>query len=239
MSDQTETKQTTSDGEATPQVSDNSLESLLQSIKAPDGRVKYSTPADAIKSIPHKEEHIQTLTQELAALKEELARRQSAEEILNRIEEKSRNRDSVEQPSTKVQSMDDEQLSRIIEAKLQAQQQRTLKERNVAAVVEQFRNTFGEKANEMYSSIAKANGLGIDFLNEMAATAPEAVFNLAGIGRVPKNNPPAKTSSSVNTDAFNSSPVKQELSGKVPKGATTRDMVTAWRNIGLKLKEGM
>jgi len=65
-------------------------------------------------------------------------------------------------------------------------------------------------------------------------TSPEAVLKLAGIK---KDQSVGKPSSSVNTEGnFNSQ--TQELSARVPLvGATTKDVVNAWKIAGEKVKQ--
>ncbi len=49
-----------------------------------DGK-KYNSVEDALKSVPHAQKHIQTLESELAAAREELAKRRTTEELLDEI----------------------------------------------------------------------------------------------------------------------------------------------------------
>jgi hypothetical protein len=46
---------------------------------------KYKSAEDALRSVPHAQEHIQTLETEMAHLKEELSKRKTTEELLDEI----------------------------------------------------------------------------------------------------------------------------------------------------------
>jgi len=46
---------------------------------------KYRSPEDALKAVPHAQQHIQTLESELAEVKEELTKRKTAQELLDEI----------------------------------------------------------------------------------------------------------------------------------------------------------
>lgn len=53
-----------------------------------------------------------------------------------------------------------------------------------------------------------------------------------------KENTPSKTQSSVNTEGF-SGQGQGNLSAKLPKAATTKDLVQAWRNAGEMVKQDL
>ena len=73
----------------------------------------------------------------------------------------------------------------------------------------------------------------VEQLNTLAVTSPEAVLKLAGIKK-PVNL--GKPTSTVNTQGSFSQP-QGELSAKVPKGASTKDLVNAWKIAGEKVKQ--
>lgn len=197
---------------------------LLASITSTDGRQKYNDVESALKSLPHANEHISKLEQEMDQLREELEKRASAEEVLARLESKTQ--EKSESPSTN--TVDLAQIEQMVDSRLTARQTAELQAKNVADVTSKVAEVFGDKAEEVFYATAKEAGLSMEQVNNLAATAPAAVLKLMGVGGKPSGMP-AKTSSSVNTEAFVGNS-QDRPSSRVPFGATTRDMVQAWRN---------
>lgn len=195
---------------------------------------KYKSVEDALKSVPHAQSHIQKLEEEAKMLKEELAKRKTAEELL----EDMRNgvvQDIGQQTKVELNPEIVEQTVASILAKKEAQSKA---QTNVASVVSSFEQAFGDKtkAQEMYLKVAEESGLSIQDLNRLAATSPEAVLRLAGLNKK-LNQPAGKIQSTVNSAALNQAQQNHELSARVKQGATTRDLVEAWRIAGEKVKQ--
>jgi hypothetical protein len=193
---------------------------------------KYQTVEDALKSVPHAQKHIQTLEQELQTLKEELTKRKTAAELLDDI------KSGLPQESTpQVVEFDQDKLAEIVDRTLSMKEQQKVAQQNVATVVSKFTEKFGDKAKaeEAYNNIAKEAGLSLAQLNSLAASSPNAVLKLAGFNQS-VSQVPGKTSSSINTEALSAGQVSS-LSAKVPKGASTKDLVSAWKAAGEKVKQ--
>jgi len=62
------------------------------------------------------------------------------------------------------------------------------------------------------------------------------VLRLADLEPSVQTNVP-KTSGSVNTEALAVNKPRAEVSAKVPKGASTKDLVNAWKAAGEKVKQ--
>ena len=74
----------------------------------------------------------------------------------------------------------------------------------------------------------------VEQLNTLAVTSPEAVLKLAGIKKPASVGKPTST---VNTQGSFSQP-QTELSAKVPLvGASTKDVLNAWRIAGIKAQQ--
>ena len=197
---------------------------LLASITSADGRQKYGDVESALKSLPHANEHISKLEQEMEQLREEVSKRASAEEVLARLESKTQ--EQSESPSTG--TVDLAQIEQMVDSRLTARQTAELQAKNVADVTSKVAAVFGDKAEEVFYSTAKEAGLSMEQINTLSATAPAAVLKLMGVGSKPSGMA-GKTSSSVNTEAFVGNS-QDRPSARVPFGASTRDMVQAWRN---------
>jgi hypothetical protein len=188
-----------------------------------DGK-KYRSVEDALKSIPHAQTHIQNLENEMKQLREEVAKRKAAEELLEDL----RNNPPMQQNTPTQQSPD---IYQTVEAVITAREQQSRAKGNIEAVIGAFSSAFGDKAETQFVHLAQENGLSVQELNKLAATSPAAVLKLAGLGKQQPATPSKMTGSSVNTEGFQQGN-QQPLSAKVPKGATTKDLVNAWRNAG-------
>jgi len=189
---------------------------------------KYKSAEDALKSVPHAQEHIQTLEAEMAQLKEELSKRKTAEELLDEM------KSGIQQETTPQEGISQDKLMEIVNNTLSQREMQSRAKQNADSVAQKFTEQFGTEAETVYNSLAKEAGLTVKQLNNLASTSPNAVLKLAGIGAKPTTV--AKTSSSVNTEALNASAKPQELSARVPKGASTKDLVAAWKAAGEKVK---
>ena len=198
---------------------------LLQSIKASDGRQKYTDVTAALNSVAPSQEHISKLEAENATLKEEVGKRKTAEEIMSTIESQAQT--TQETPSAA--PVDLSQLETLVDTRLQAAESTKLQTANTESVTSKMSEVYGEKAEEMFYKAGVDNGLSMQALNQLAATSPKAALKLAGIGE--SQSPMlGKTQSSVNTEAMSTTHNADVPSAKVPVGATTNDMVNAWRN---------
>jgi len=116
---------------------------------------------------------------------------------------------------------------------IEQKEQQSKAKQNAQTVASKFTEQYGAQAEAAYTKIAQEAGLTVQQLNNLAATSPNVVMKLAGFET--KSTPVGKPSSSINTQALNNT-AKPELSAKVPKGASTKDMLAAWRNAGEKVK---
>ena len=180
--------------------------------------------ASALKSLPHANEHISKLQAEMEELRAEVARRQSAEEVLQRLESKT-----TEKPETpSVGTVDLAQIEQLVDSRLTARQTAELQKNNLKSVVSKVNEVYGDKAEEMFYTTAKEAGLSMEQVNSLAATAPSAVLKLMGL-TTKTSSLPGKTFSSINTEAMQHNN-QESRSAKVPFGASTKQMVDAWRN---------
>ena len=194
-----------------------------------DGK-KYSSVEDALKSVPHAQKHIQTLESELATLKEELMKRRTTEELLDEIK-------SGVQPKENPQGVefDQDKLMQLVDQTLEVKERQRLAKSNASQVAAKFTEKFGTEAENVYKSVAKDNGLSEQQLNSLAASSPNVVLKLAGLAEA-KIAPVSKSSSSLNTQALTQKVDSSTLSARVKQGATTKDLVNAWKIAGEKAK---
>ena len=209
-----------------PVVAVDQYADLLQSIKATDGRQKYTDVTAALNSVAPSQEHIAKLESEMATMKEELSKRKTAEEIMSTIESQAQT--SQELPSSP--AVDLSQLESLVDTRFQAAESQKAQSANTESVSSKMSEVYGDKAEEMFYKAGADNGLSMQALNQLAATSPKAALKLAGVGESTASPMLGKTQSSVNTEAMSTTHNVDVPSAKVPVGATTNDMVNAWRN---------
>lgn len=194
-----------------------------------DGK-KYQSVEDALKSVPHAQKHIQTLEAELAAAREELTKRKTTEEILDEIK-------SGVQPKENPQGveLDQDKLLQLVNQTLEFKERQKQAKSNASQVASKFTEKFGNQAEVVYKNIALENGLTEQQLNNLAASSPNVVLKLAGLTEA-KIAPVAKPTSSINTETLNQKVDPSTLSARVKQGATTKDLVNAWKIAGEKVK---
>ena len=195
---------------------------------------KYSSVEDALKSVPHAQKHIQTLEAELAQLKEEVTKRKTAEELLDEIKSGIHTSEITPQPV----GLDKNELAQVVNQTIEMREAQRTAKQNADSVVTKFKDKFGDTAEQAYVTLAKESGLSVQQLNNLAATSPSAVLRLAGL----VSGEPAmaaKTTSSVNTEAFSNNKQTEQRSARVKQGATTRDLVEAWKIAGEKVKANL
>lgn len=194
-----------------------------------DGK-KYQSVEDALKSVPHAQKHIQTLESELAAAREELTKRRTTEELLDEIK-------SGVQPKENPQGveLDQDKLLQLVNQTLDFKERQKQAKSNASQVASKFTEKFGTQAEVVYKNIALENGLSEQQLNSLAASSPNVVLKLAGLTEA-KIAPVSKPTSSVNTETLNQKVDPSTLSARVKQGATTKDLVNAWKIAGEKVK---
>lgn len=191
---------------------------------------KYRNPEDALKSVPHAQQHISTLEAELAEVKEELVKRRTAEELLDELKSGT----SPVENTTHEGEVSQDKIEQLVNSTLAQREKAASAKNNAGSVAKHFTEKYGNKAEEVYNSIAKETGLSVQQLNNLAATSPNAVIKLAG------NAPDAPVNTSpqgdVNTQALSQAAPTPEYNSHVKQGATTKDLLAAWKNAGEYVK---
>lgn len=190
---------------------------------------KYKTVEDALKSVPHAQGHIAKLEQEMATLREEVAKRKAAEELLDELKAVGA---TAGTPPAKV-DIKPEDIAKTVEMILDKKQSEDAAKENIKHIKDAFVSAFGEKAKETYAKIAGESGLTVEQLNFLSAKSPQVVRKLAGIDET-KQNVFEKQHSTVNTESFRQDQ-NQNKTAKV-SGGSTKDMVSAWRMAGELVK---
>ena len=139
---------------------------------------KYASIADVHKAFPHAQKHISTLEDENKQLKEELARRQAAEEVLNTIQQRMET-PTQQQEAPPVTSLQD--IQALVQQELRREKEASISMANQHEVVNKFTQLYGDKAQTQFEQLALELNVPITYLNGLAATSPKALYKLAGI----------------------------------------------------------
>lgn len=179
---------------------------------------KYKDIETALKSVPHAQSHISKLEEDMKALKEELEKRRSAEELLAELRASKEGNEG-----TPPSALSEEDIAAIAGRTIEAREQARLAKANAERVASSLRERFGDKAPELYAQKAKELGMEEATLNIMALKYPDAV-----LAYFPKpTTQGGKLHSSVNTAALpttgNTQPKKSIWSGD------SNTLLEAWR----------
>jgi hypothetical protein len=184
---------------------------------------KYTDVNKALESIPHAQSHIQKLEQELTETRAKLEATSSIEETLAQFA----NQKEQETPTS--QPIDMSEVANLVDQRLQARSQEEVQKSNVGEVIDSLTKQFGDKEKAEAAYVAKAAELGVDtsYMNNLAATSPKAVYALFGTSVRPTSQ--EFNRSSVNTEAFGSTSNDQKPIKSVMSGASTSEVMDAWR----------
>lgn len=156
---------------------------------------KYKSLEDALRSVPHAQGHISNLEKELAELREDLTKRLSSEEAMQKILEA---RDSRSDEGTPPPELTPEALRDMVK---NAYKEMTAEEKathNVEQADKAMRDKWGDKAGEVLAQKAAELGVSLQFLENAASASPQAFYNLIGLDGV-KRQQELPREGSVNT----------------------------------------
>jgi hypothetical protein len=124
----------------------------------------------------------------------------------------------------------------LVNQTLQRNEQTKTAKANADSVAKSFQSKYGSEAETVYNKLAGELGMSTQQLNSLATSSPSVVLRLAGLtDSAPANV--AKSSGSVNTESLAQTKPTGEISARVGKGKSTKDLVNAWRAAGEKIKQ--
>lgn len=193
---------------------------------------KYASAEEALRSVPHAQNHIQTLESELAELKEELNKRKTTQELLDELKSGVRTNEATPQ----LGELNQDTIMELVNQTLQRNELQKTAKQNASQVANKFSEKYGDKAETIYNTLAKDLNLSISQMNQLATTSPNVVLKLAGLEQTTSGTV-SKTTGSINTETLSQGKPVPQGTARVPKGASTKDLVSAWRAAGEKLKQ--
>ena len=178
-----------------PNVDGTALERLVGPGK------KFATVEDLAKGKEASDVHIVNLQTEQAGLRTELNTRLSLEEFMEKFDQTSRapvapnppgNQPDGQPDTTKTTGLTEDDVKRL----LQTEKQKTLQEQNIDLVKRELQSKWGDIYPTKLREKAKELSVGEDFLNNIAATNPQAflkIVNPQSEAVVTLDTPPVST----------------------------------------------
>ena len=182
---------------------------------------KYATIDEVYKAFPNAQKHISTLEEENRTIKEELAKRRTAEELLNDIQSRVTPQSNGDTIPPKVDIPD---ISSLVRQEVERVKIEESYKVNQKTVVDELTKVYGDKAREKYAALATELGVTKENLNQLALTSPTAFFKLAGI--TPQSTTKSGTlTNDVNVNKFVST--QDNTSSRVPMNGSAKDDAAA------------
>jgi hypothetical protein len=194
----------------------------LASITAEDGRQKYADVSTALASIPHAQQHIKQLTEELNEAKEQLDKTRGVDEVLQQLQTSQDT--NTETPP--VAGLDENAIAALVDQRLTAQQQQVIAQQNAAKVRGALTEVYGDKAEEVFKNRAAELGLSVEYLESQALAHPDFVLKQFDMKQVSAAQPTSQ--SSISTSAMQP---QQEMPKPVMRGASSKDIVAAYKQM--------
>lgn len=176
FAEQTATSQETPEQVVTPQ--GDVFGDQLKAITAEDGRQKYGTVEKALDALAHSQTLIPTLQQQLATLeqektqlREELAKRDGVQEVVDSL---TNHQQQVNEGNPSVTQFGEDDVVKILEQRNAMSTQQG----NAQKVNDTLINTYGAKAAETVANKAKELNTTPQALEELAKTSPDMVLAL-------------------------------------------------------------
>lgn len=226
---------TNNPNEPTPQP--NPFEDLLKTIKNEDGEQKFQNVEDALKSVPHKDQHISRLEGETSQQRDEIARltaeletRKSVEQALEALQTPQAPPATPVDPP-KEAGLSQEQVQQMMQETLQKQANDAARESNLSGVLTALSERFGDNQAEALQKVVASSGLTAESFKEMAMTNPQVVKTL--LATVPTDKAPKPTTPSSQLTSATPKPGESPPSSKnlITGGASTADLLNEWRQI--------
>jgi hypothetical protein len=180
--------------QTTSESSDNQSKDTSNTVTLPDGVAelvgegkKYASTEEALKSIPHAQEHISNLEAQLKELREDLSQRAAIEDVLSKINSSQVGDQQVSN------SLSAEAVQELINNTLSVKEAAALKAANAKKANDTIVSQYGEKAKDVVAAKAAELGVSVAYLKGVAEQSPNAF--LAYFSQNTSNTAPPRTPS--------------------------------------------
>lgn len=203
----------------------------LNNILSDGGEPKYKDVPTALAALKASQEYIRTLEDENRDYKESKVKSETMEEVLQRF---TANKDNTKD-STKSSELDVEQLESKFDEWMNQKEKQKAYKTNQQVVSETLVKKFGdvEKGRKAFEDKAKELGLDLETFTSLASTSPKAVLSYF---QMSTDSYKPNVQGSVNTDGLKPTAQQPNIGG-VMFGATSEDMVAAWKAAGQAVQQ--
>jgi multidrug efflux pump subunit AcrB len=177
------TEQVSDPNKTIPQTNDLFADQLA-AIKNGSGQQKYATTEEALKALAHAQGYIPELKTEIQAqgeiiakLKEELDKKASLEQLMERIAQPQATQNTVGTPP-QANVLDPQEVINLVNQTLASQNQAASQKANKDKVEQTLVSKFGDKTIEVIQAKAKELGLTPQKIGELASISPQAALAL-------------------------------------------------------------
>ena len=213
--------------EQAPAQETDALTTKLQAIVNEQGEQKYAnveTALDALKSsqefIPSLKSKVNEQEQEIATLREQMAKQQGVQEALEKFAAQP-NAQPETQEETPTEQIGKEDIESLVQNLFKAQAQTTKSDENFKSVQNALASKYGERASEHIANKAKELSTTTEYLEDMARNNPTMALQLLD---APKVGGTSMSYGGTNTTNFSqvkdeplSAPAESLLAGANPK----------------------
>ncbi|MNJ09621.1 hypothetical protein D3C77_37670 [compost metagenome] len=163
---------------------DTQLVDLLTGIKNESGQQKYDSVPKALEGLAHAQQYIPQLKselvskdQEIATLREELAKRTAVEDVVTRLTAAKVEQQEPGTPAT-ASGLTEEAVLQLVQNVLVKQKVHDQAAQNTAQVQQALIQRYGDKSREVVETKAKELGLTAQKLGQLASENPQLVLAL-------------------------------------------------------------
>lgn len=171
------------------------LANLLSGIKNESGQQKYDSLPKALEGLAHAQQYIPQLKselvskdQELATLREELAKRQAVEDVVTRLTAAKEEPPAQGQPPT-TSGLTEEAVLKLVQGVLGQQKAHDQMSQNTAQVQQALIQRYGDKSREVVDAKAQELGITAQKLGQLASENPQLVLALFNASASPTVKP--------------------------------------------------
>ncbi len=189
---------------------------------------KYKTEQAALESIPFAQAHIKNLEAQLADFKAKEENNKTMDDYLAEIKEASKPTAPAVPEVSAPQEIDYDKLGGLVDAKIEGVRKQEVFDSNILSVVNKLTEQCGsrEEADKVYKIKASELALSIADMNKMAGDRPDLLLKLINVNTKLDSN---SSNGGLNIDALNLDKPAEPPRKSVMSGATSNDMINAWR----------
>ena len=160
----------------------------LSMIKNESGEAKYDSVPKALEALQHSQQYIPEIKSqltakdtEIAALKEQLAKASTIDEVVDRFT--ANQGQAPEAIQTSPNALDEQAVIKLMQSHSAQEKQHTIAQANELAVSKVLVDKFGDKALDALSTKAGELGMTTDAMKSLAQQSPQAVIQMFGGGQ--------------------------------------------------------